>query len=164
MNIGEKLKQLRLQKNLTQEEVAEQLAISLSSYQKYERKKNSVMPSIDALIQLADFYGVTTDYLLGRESPDRQPEPLELLSRQNNMDDAEELLFEKYLELPQTARDALIKMMYSFADELRKSTEQGITVYRAARSSDGKYEPPGEVRMTQEEIDEIANAEDADDL
>ena len=36
-----------------------------------------------------------------------------VVSAQDHMDEAEELLFEKYLALPQKARDAIIKMMHS---------------------------------------------------
>ncbi len=70
MKINEKLKTLRQSKNLTQNEAAKLLEISLSSYQKYEREKNSITPSLEALIKLANFYHVTTDYLLGRNDND----------------------------------------------------------------------------------------------
>ena len=67
LNTNSTLKSLRKAKGISQEEAAKCIGISLSSYQKYEREKNSVMPSIDVLIKLADFYDVTTDYLLGIE-------------------------------------------------------------------------------------------------
>ncbi|MEE5994311.1 MAG: helix-turn-helix domain-containing protein [Oscillospiraceae bacterium] len=69
MEINAKLKFLRKQKGINQDEAAQLLGVSLSSYQKYEREKNSVTPSLEVLVKLADFYGVTTDYLLGREPP-----------------------------------------------------------------------------------------------
>lgn len=125
MNMKEKrgqiLKELRKRKGLNQSSLAVMLDVSQQAYQKYEY--GTAEPTYDSLSKLADFYGVTTDYLLGRESPDKHPKPLELLSKQNDMDNAEEILFEKYLELPETTRKELIKMMYSFADTLRRNAE-----------------------------------------
>lgn len=66
LKTNEVLKTLRQTKKLTQSETAKALDVSLSSYQKYEREKGSVMPSLEVLVRMADFYGVSTDYLLGR--------------------------------------------------------------------------------------------------
>lgn len=71
MTINNKLKELRSAVGLNQSEMAEKLGVSVSSYQKYERGKNSIMPSIEVLIKIAEFFGVSVDYLLGREN---QPE------------------------------------------------------------------------------------------
>lgn len=56
---------LRKQKKLTQDEVAKFLNMSQSAYQHYEN--NRAEPNIDTLCKLADFYGVSLDYLVGRE-------------------------------------------------------------------------------------------------
>ena len=77
MEINAKLKFLRKQKGINQDEAAQLLGVSLSSYQKYEREKNSVTPSLEVLVKLADFYGVTTDYLLGREPAQPELNPFE---------------------------------------------------------------------------------------
>ena len=55
-DVAKRIKSLREAKNLTQNEAAKLLEISLSSYQKYEREKNSITPSLEALIKLANFY------------------------------------------------------------------------------------------------------------
>ena len=67
MLIGEKLKELRTKKNLTLKQMGEILGVSHMTYQRYE--KNDTDVSTEMLSKLADFYGVTTDYLLGREPP-----------------------------------------------------------------------------------------------
>lgn len=158
------LKALRKSKGYSNmKDFCEVSGISFNTYQNYETGKR--IPPAEILIKLADFYGVTTDYLLGREQPDEQPDPLKVLSKQQNMDEVEEIFLQKYLAMPQEGRDAIIEMMRSVIDVFRNNSNQGITVSRAARSSSGRdYEPPGEVKMTQEEIDEIVNAEDVDDL
>ena len=50
---------LRKERKVSQKELAEYLGISIRGYQFYE-------PNIKMLIALADFYGVTIDYLVGR--------------------------------------------------------------------------------------------------
>ena len=60
-----RLKQLRLEKALRQSDIAKALEVSTRTYQSYELGDRE--PSTDRLIQLADFFDVTTDYLLGRE-------------------------------------------------------------------------------------------------
>lgn len=62
--LGEKLKELRLRENLTQDELLEKFAISQSAYSLYESGKRR--PSYELLLKFAIFYDVSTDYLLGR--------------------------------------------------------------------------------------------------
>ena len=64
-NIGERLLRLRKEKGLTQEEVGARLSLSPQSVSKWEN--GTSLPEIDTLGKLADLYGVSTDYLLGRD-------------------------------------------------------------------------------------------------
>ena len=59
------IKDIRLRKGLTQEDVAAALGVSSVVYSRYETGKRQ--PSIDMLIQMADIFGVTVDFLLGRQ-------------------------------------------------------------------------------------------------
>lgn len=58
-----RLKDLREDKELKQEEVANLLGISQTNYSKYELGKINI--PINSLIVLADFYDTSIDYLLG---------------------------------------------------------------------------------------------------
>ncbi len=60
---GVRLKRLRQDRNITQSELAAQLGVVPSAVGKYERIPNAY-PSVDALIKIADFFGVSIDYLL----------------------------------------------------------------------------------------------------
>ena len=63
IEIGSKIKQLRKQKHLTQEQLAKRLWVTKSIISAYE---NGVrFPSLDILTQIAYIFNVTTDYLLG---------------------------------------------------------------------------------------------------
>lgn len=59
------IKDIRLRKGLTQSDVAAALGVSSVVYSRYETGKRQ--PSIDMLIQMADIFGVTVDFLLGRQ-------------------------------------------------------------------------------------------------
>ena len=109
MYINNKLKQLRKQKGISQEEAAHLLDVSLSSYQKYEREKNSVTPSLEVLIKLATLYNVTTDYLLGLEP---QPNPLAMLNISVN----DKKFIEIYSELPDTHKQIFIDTMIKLSE------------------------------------------------
>lgn len=60
---SERLKQLRQKRGLNQKELAELLGVEPSKYNKWENGKNC--PNYDTLCKLANFWGSTTDYLLG---------------------------------------------------------------------------------------------------
>ncbi|MBQ7499388.1 MAG: helix-turn-helix transcriptional regulator [Clostridia bacterium] len=62
-NLGEKLKSLRKERDITQEQLAECLGISSQAVSKWET--NASYPDISMLPALANFYEVTTDELLG---------------------------------------------------------------------------------------------------
>lgn len=58
-----RLKEMRIQKGLSQREVADVLFCSTTVYSRYETGERQ--PSIETLIKLSDFYGVSVDCLIG---------------------------------------------------------------------------------------------------
>ena len=64
MTFGERLKSLREDLDLKQADVAHQLNILPKSLSNYEL--DLFEPSLNVLVQLADFYHVNVDYLLGK--------------------------------------------------------------------------------------------------
>lgn len=62
--IGDILKELREDRGLTQNDLADKLRLSRTSISGYENNIND--PNLDTLVQLADFFNVSTDYLLRR--------------------------------------------------------------------------------------------------
>ena len=67
---SERVKELRKARKMTQRQMANALGITERSYQRYEAENN---PNNETLIKLADFFDVSTDYLLGRsDNPKRQ--------------------------------------------------------------------------------------------
>lgn len=62
-DFGSVLKQLRKSHNLTQEELGLRVGLSKAVVSKYENGMG--YPTFDTLIQIAEYFNVTTDYLLG---------------------------------------------------------------------------------------------------
>ena len=61
--IGDRLKKQRLNKQLTQSEVADTMHIGRSTYTGWER--GNFFPDLDKLISLCKFYNKSADYFLG---------------------------------------------------------------------------------------------------
>lgn len=64
--LSEQLFLLRKERGLTQAEAAKGMGIPFSTYRRYE--KNEREPDASTLVQMADFYQVTLDFLVGRSA------------------------------------------------------------------------------------------------
>lgn len=62
--LSERLKKTRLDKSITQKAVADYLGIAEVSYQRFEY--GSSKPRLDSIIGIANYFGVSLDYLVGR--------------------------------------------------------------------------------------------------
>ena len=62
--INERVKNLRLQNNPTQKQLAKILSIQPNSVQRIEY--GTARPSLDTLVNIADYFNVSLDYLVGR--------------------------------------------------------------------------------------------------
>ena len=64
--IGDIIKELRLDKNLSQDGLAKIIGVSQKAIDYWERGVNE--PKASYIIKLADFFEVSADYLLGRSA------------------------------------------------------------------------------------------------
>lgn len=60
-----RFKNLRQSKELNQVQLAEKLGVKKQSISNWEN--DNIMPSVEMLVKIADFFHVSTDYLLGRD-------------------------------------------------------------------------------------------------
>lgn len=67
-DFGERLRKLRVARDLTQHQLGEKLGVVPSTIGKYEKVKNSY-PSVEVLIKMSDFFQVSIDYLLKGVAP-----------------------------------------------------------------------------------------------
>ena len=79
--LGNRIKILREELGLKQEELANKMSISPSSIGMYETNKRE--PNNELILKLAQFFGVSTDYLLGK-SDIRNPEELKNINHANS--------------------------------------------------------------------------------
>ena len=66
MFVYPRVRDLREDRDKTQKQIAELLNMQLTVYQRYERGEREL--PLWAAIKLADYYGITLDYLVGRET------------------------------------------------------------------------------------------------
>ena len=62
--LNERIRELREATGLTQVELARKLSVTKQSVSNWEN--NNIQPSVEMVMALADFFGVSVDYLLGR--------------------------------------------------------------------------------------------------
>lgn len=106
------MKLLRESKKLTKKQVADAIGITERAYITYEYGQRDV--STDTLQKLADFYGVTTDYLLGREPA---PDPFANLGL---CEESETDVINKYMSLPPNIRACLMDVLLQLADAAKQ--------------------------------------------
>ena len=92
--------------------------ISFSTYQNYEAGKR--LPTAEILMQIADFYGVSTDYLLGREP--KEQGTIDKLAGEFNMNALEKKILEGYLDLPKTDRSDFMDFLHRAVLEVKEES------------------------------------------
>ena len=112
METKDVIKELRKKRNLSAQQVADGCEMSLGVYKKYESGERGV--GVPALQKLADFYGVTTDYLLGREPA---PNPFSDL---NLSEEDEANVVAKYMSLPPEIRACMLDVLVQLGDAAKK--------------------------------------------
>lgn len=102
-----KLKELRKTKGVSQEQVASALGITFRAYQNYEYGQRE--PNIEMLNKMADYFGTSIDYLLGRDTSEKPV--IDLLAAQFDMSALEQEIIKGYLDLPESMRDDLMDFL-----------------------------------------------------
>lgn len=107
--IGNILKQLRIEKGLTVAKAAETFGVATRTYSSYELEERE--PNLALLNKLADFYNVSTDYILGR-TPVRAMNtlPVGALSEEE-VKDIDAAIASGYAHLSLETRRAFIAML-----------------------------------------------------
>lgn len=76
-NGWDRLIELRKNKGLSQEQMAKEFEVTPMTYSRWETRKN--VPDLNTVIAIANYFNVSVDYLLDRESNDLTPEESENL-------------------------------------------------------------------------------------
>lgn len=113
---GETLRLLRKQKGLTANQMADTLGVAEGTYRNYEHGRRE--PNFDILNKLANYFNVTTDYLLGRETG--EPETIEKLVSEFNMTALEKEILEGYLDLPDNLRGDFMEFLQKSVQKIQE--------------------------------------------
>ncbi len=119
MDIKQTLISIRKDRGYSKKTVSEMTGIPYTTYIKYESGERKDI-SMDSIIKLADFYHITTDYLLGRKST--SPEPIDDLAYQFNMTTLEKKILDNYLSLPKHMRTDLMEFLYKTVKEVQEES------------------------------------------
>ena len=65
--MADRIRSLRKARGLNQVQLAEKLGVKKQSVSNWEN--DNIMPSVEMLLKMADYFQVSTDYLLGRDEP-----------------------------------------------------------------------------------------------
>lgn len=107
-----RLTQLREERGLTKKEVAEKLNIDQTTYGKYELSKRQ--PDYHTLQLIADFFDVSTDYLLGR-TDERKNQNINI--SENDWPQEAKVLFRDVKKLTPEQLELVTKLVKQFINE-----------------------------------------------
>lgn len=129
------LKNIRKEHGLTVKEVVDGTGIPMRTYQNYEYMEREI--GAGALQKLADFYGVSTDYLLGRSEASPHGNSPILSAKQK-----EKIALQKWLSLNDEKRQAVLDVMtsileaYEIADKQAAEQEKKPSLFVFRRCSE----------------------------
>lgn len=103
--LNERIKKMRIERNMTQQELANKLNLATSTIGMYERGER--IPDIYTLIELSKMFKTTTDYLLG------------LSDNPNEYDSESDKMFKRLNELE---KSIILTIVKKYLDTKDKST------------------------------------------
>lgn len=104
----ENLRRLRTETSVTQKQLAEAIGISQQSINKYEN--HNIEPDIDTLIRIADFFGTSVDYLIGKSTVKQFAPELSV----HNLTPEEMHLIDKFRKLSQKQKNCIQLIVDSY--------------------------------------------------
>ena len=123
--IGKIIQELRKSKKMSTAEVAAAVGLKPRTYVSYETEERE--PNLTVVNALADFYGVTTDYLLGREDKN---DPIANIAAQYGLAPAAKAVLAAYLYMNDSERAALLSTVKRFADAAEQPNRPTMIIRR----------------------------------
>lgn len=108
-----KIKEIRKAKGLSQRDIEKGISYSQSQIAKWEKNINE--PSLTALIELADFFNCSIDYIAGRESEDGI-----IVVSGNELSKDEEQLLDITRQLPPKEKDMVYRLAETLYEYIKK--------------------------------------------
>ena len=153
----ENLKTARKKSGKTQKEVADSLGVGQSTYKNYECGLRE--PNGDTIVALANLFGVTTDYLLGRQPAETLEDTIKKLAKQYKMTDAQRGIAAAYFYMDKENREKLLEIVRAFADSAdaaeSKESRGKFEKVKAAAYQNPAGSIPREAEYPQELLDDM---------
>lgn len=115
MKLSEVLKELRLEANLTQKELATKLNIGQSTIVGYEKGEREA--TLTNLSQYADYFGVSLDYLAGRETDYGAKIAAPTAPMSDGLTEKERALLNAFRQLLPETQDFILRSAQSLRDK-----------------------------------------------
>lgn len=103
-----RLKELRIRRGISQQQLADSLGVTQQSINKYEN--HNIEPDIYMLKKMADYFSVSVDFLIGHSIPNDDSSTLS----QYSLNSDEALLIEKYRQLTAAERESIALVMDNY--------------------------------------------------
>ena len=153
----ENLKAARKKSGKTQKEIADSLGVGQSTYKNYECGLRE--PNGDTIVALANLFGVTTDYLLGRQPAETLEDTIKRLAKQYQMTDAQRGIAAAYFYMDKENREKLLEIVRTFADSAdaaeSKESREKFEKVKAAAYQNPAGSIPREAEYPQELLDDM---------
>ena len=153
----ENLKAARKKSGKTQKEIADSLGVGQSTYKNYECGLRE--PNGDTIVALANLFGVTTDYLLGRQPAETLEDTIKMLAKQYKMTDAQTGIVAAYFYMNEENREKLLEIVRTFADSAdtaeSKESREKFEKVKAAAYQNPAGSIPREAEYPQEMLDDM---------
>lgn len=153
----ENLKAARKKSGKTQKEIADSLGVGQSTYKNYECGLRE--PNGDTIVALANLFGVTTDYLLGRQPAETLEDTIKSLAKQYQMTDAQTGIVAAYFYMNEENREKFLEIVRTFADSAdaaeSKESRGKFEKVKAAAYQNPAGSIPREAEYPQELLDDM---------
>lgn len=110
MDIGKNLKEIRLSLGKTQEEIATLGGFRQGIYANWEN--NRYAPGAESLVKLAECFGCSVDYLLGREREDGI-----IISNHNDYSEQEQQLIQHFRKLDARHQASILRLIHDLEND-----------------------------------------------
>ncbi|GIO42318.1 helix-turn-helix domain-containing protein [Paenibacillus apis] len=131
-SFAQRLKQLRQERGLTQEQLAEKTDIPAASIRRLEVSSISSLPRKERLVLLSDFFNVSIDYLVGNSderSRHSEDGTIQTSLDTSNLPLLEQIFFDGFLEASKEEKEEIIRYWHEEIKRRKKAppTEKDTT-------------------------------------
>ena len=141
MKIGEQIKRLRKERNMTQEQLAEKIGVSFQAVSKWENDIS--LPDVATLPIIAGFFGVSMDTIFDYDAEKNAEKALEIAKqtwtlRESNPELGKSIIFEGLKQYPEN--DILLENLLYLTESPDETIDIALRTISATKDNSTKYD------------------------